>query len=293
MGPRIEFPGRMDLVARYHRHLMIRAAYLRVYSPSQHAEAQLEATSPWRRDVVRADGHFVWAESEAAYERAVTAQFVDVNAFNWYSRMLGSVGDLYGSLRVARRGVELAPDSAVLNSRVAMVYTWLGDDDAALSYYERANALGADGSTHLMAYALLLNRMGKVEQSYAATRTGVEMEGFSGEWVDPVFAALVDPAAASEALEAVNAASDRGELAAQVEVVLRTFLDDVDGAMDIARRLEEPGEVFEMDLLYTPELRRLREHPEFPALMRRLGVQSWWRQNNCTFTDGDVSCPDA
>ena len=44
---------------------MIRAAYLRVYSPSQHAEAQLEATSPWRRDVVRADGNFVWAESEA------------------------------------------------------------------------------------------------------------------------------------------------------------------------------------------------------------------------------------
>ena len=37
----------------------------------------------------------------------------------------------------------------------------------------------------------------------------------------------------------------------------------------------------------------MREHPEFPALMRRLGVQSYWRQNNCTFANGDVSCPDA
>lgn len=43
---------------------MIPAAYLRVYSPSQRAEAQLTAPSSWRRDVVRADGHFVWAESD-------------------------------------------------------------------------------------------------------------------------------------------------------------------------------------------------------------------------------------
>ena len=234
-----------------------------------------------------------WADSERAYERAVNAQFVDPNAFNWYSRMLGSVGDLHGALSVARRGVELAPDSAVLNSRVAMVYTWLGDNDNALKFYERANALGADGSTHLMAFALLLNRTGNVEGSYAATRTVVEMEGVTGNWVGPVFAALADPAAAPEALAAVNAASENGELAAQVEVVLRNFLGDVDGAMDIARRLEEPGEVFEMDLLYTPELRRLREHPGFGELMRRLGVQAYWRANSCVFMDGDVSCPDA
>ncbi len=43
---------------------MIHAAYLRVYSPSQHAEARLTAPGRWRRDVVRADGHFMWAESD-------------------------------------------------------------------------------------------------------------------------------------------------------------------------------------------------------------------------------------
>ena len=43
---------------------MIHAAYLRVYSPSRYAAARLTAASPWRRDVVRADGHFMWAESD-------------------------------------------------------------------------------------------------------------------------------------------------------------------------------------------------------------------------------------
>ncbi len=43
---------------------MIPAAYLRVYSPSGPAEPRMTAQSAWPRDVVRADGHFVWAESD-------------------------------------------------------------------------------------------------------------------------------------------------------------------------------------------------------------------------------------
>ncbi|MCP3973246.1 MAG: hypothetical protein GY720_01995 [bacterium] len=43
---------------------MIPAAYLRVYSPSHLTQARATAHSAWPRDVVRADGHFVWAESD-------------------------------------------------------------------------------------------------------------------------------------------------------------------------------------------------------------------------------------
>lgn len=43
---------------------MIRAAYLRVYSPTRFGEIRSVASSPWRRDVVKADGHFMWAESD-------------------------------------------------------------------------------------------------------------------------------------------------------------------------------------------------------------------------------------
>jgi len=43
---------------------MIRAAYLRIYSPTRHAEARSPAAGPWGRNVVRADGHFMWAEPD-------------------------------------------------------------------------------------------------------------------------------------------------------------------------------------------------------------------------------------
>lgn len=89
---------------------MIPAAYLRVYSPSRHAKARLTAASPWRRDVVRADGYFMWAESDAD----------DVFKVEWGGRTL--VCPRHGRLRMlegilafssSHPGASLLPPSAV------------------------------------------------------------------------------------------------------------------------------------------------------------------------------------
>jgi len=89
---------------------MIPAAYLRVYSPSQHAAARLTASSPWRRDVVRADGHFMWAESDVD----------DVFKAEWRGRSLvcprqGRLRMLEGILAFsnAHPGASLLPQNAV------------------------------------------------------------------------------------------------------------------------------------------------------------------------------------
>ncbi|NQV85832.1 MAG: winged helix-turn-helix domain-containing protein, partial [Woeseiaceae bacterium] len=56
-----------------------------------------------------------WEESEAAFMRAVNADVVDSNAFNWYSRMLASVGRLDDSLAESLAGLEIDPSSPFLN----------------------------------------------------------------------------------------------------------------------------------------------------------------------------------
>lgn len=61
---------------------------------------------------------------------------------------------------------------------------------------------------------------------------------------------------------------------------------DVDGAMAIALELERPGETFQVELLLTPELRPLRDHPGFMPLLGRLGIVDYWQQAGCSF-DGD------
>lgn len=231
-----------------------------------------------------------WSESEQAYLRAVNAGIVDSNAFNWYSRMLASVGRLDAALSLVLRALEIDPSSALINSRVAMTYTWLLDSENAHVYFARANDLGASGSIHLLAYALLLAREGKIDQARHLTSEGVALAGARTDWIEPVFAAMSDPSRIAEALQALNETAAARQVAPQIELTVRTLLGDIDGAMQVARLLELPGEIFEMDLLFIPELQALRRHPDFLPLLARLGVVDYWASAGCEWAGDRVLC---
>jgi hypothetical protein len=62
--------------------------------------------------------------------------------------------------------------------------------------------------------------------------------------------------------------------------------------MQVAEKLEAPGEAFEMDLLFIPELKAVREHPDFIPLMTRLGITRYWESEGCIFTTEKVACPN-
>ena len=64
----------------------------------------------------------------------------------------------------------------------------------------------------------------------------------------------------------------------------------LDGAMRVARLLESEGEVFEMDLLFIPEVAPLREHPGFGPLLDALGITDYWRARGCTWTGKSAVC---
>ena len=232
-----------------------------------------------------------WGESEAAHKRAISATVVDSNSFNWYSRMLASVGRLDDAVEVALRAEDIDPDNAVALSRIAIAYTWVGDDAKAHEYFKRSSELDSTGTTYLSAYALLLVRDQQWEKTTNLITTGVRMFGAPTYWVEPYFAGLADSAERAEALEALDLAASKGEISAQAEFAARALIGDTDGAMEIAKLLEQPGEVFEMDLLFIPEMQALRQHEDFMPLMQRLGIVDYWKANGCRWNGDEVSCP--
>lgn len=231
-----------------------------------------------------------WTEAEIAYVRATTARVVDPNAFSWYSRLLASVGRLDAALEQALIAWRMDPDNAVINSRVALTYAWLGETAQAAEFFERSEQLGAQGSTHLLGYALFLANRGDVDKAGDVAKRAVAGSGASAAWVDAVLLALEDPSATPGALQAVDGAVRQGQLSPQVEIVTRTLLNDFDGAMSVARLLAEPGEAFEMDLLWIPEFEPIRRRPDFAALMTELKLADYWSQNGCRFEDARVRC---
>ncbi len=233
-----------------------------------------------------------WAASEQAHLRAVNARLVDANSFNWYSRMLASVGRLDASLKWALRALEIDPNNAILNSRVAIVYTWLGDSERASQYFGRANDLGAGGVSHALANALLLAREGNFVSAQNLVQKSLAIAGGETNWVTAIFAALADPDKATDALRALDDAWSSGVLDPQINLVARSLLGDTGGAVQVAERLRQPGRNFEIELLFSPELAEVRKHPGFLPLLNRLGVTEYWRERGCRFTGDRAMCSE-
>jgi DNA-binding winged helix-turn-helix (wHTH) protein/tetratricopeptide (TPR) repeat protein len=235
-----------------------------------------------------------WLEAEKNYRRAVSAPVVDSNAFSWYSMMLANVGRMEKSRDMALAAEALDPDNGVVNSRVAMVYTWLNNTAKAYEYFDRANDLDATGELHDISYAFLLARTGQLEMSRNLTFSAVEDAAGETEWIDPVFAALTDgtPELTEAALAAVRDAWEKRHISPEMLLISRVLLGDTDGAMEVARLLERPGLLFSMEILFVPELAPLRKHPDFLPLLDRMGVVRYWDSVGCRWQDDHVDCDD-
>jgi len=233
-----------------------------------------------------------WTKSEFEFQKATNAMIIDSNSFIWYSRMLASVGRLDAALEQALLAFKLDPESPVVNSRVALSYSWLGKAQKASEFFDRASRLGAEGTTHLMGWALFLAREGDVEKASEIAKIAATQAGLPPGWIDPVISGMLDEEMKMAALQEVNQAVKTTRLPAQIEIVVRTLLGDIDGAMEVAQLLENPGEAFEMDLLWIPEFVALRQHPAYLPLMERLGIVEYWQLNRCSFYDVTVSCRD-
>ena len=231
-----------------------------------------------------------WAEAEQAFIIATSASVVESNAFNWYSLMLGSVGRIDEALQQALAALEIDPSSAVINGRVAIVYTWTGDDEKAGHYFERVRQLGGSTATNLFANSLHFLRLGEIAKARNMAGMGVAIGGGSGDWVDPVFDAFTDPSRTDAALSALDQAAANNEVELQVGVIARVILGDIEGALRIARYLVLPGQAFETELLFLPEFMPLQERPEFLELMVTLGVTDYWEQAGCVWENLAVEC---
>lgn len=234
-----------------------------------------------------------WHKSEAAYERAINARVVDSNAFSWYSRMLASTGRLQEARDIVLAGESLDPDNALINSRIAMTLTWLGENEAAGEYFQRANDLGATGNLHIMTEALLMFRQGRTRESRELTLTASGLVDAPAYWVEPVYEAFADPRKRDDALAAIDAVWAERKVIPEIVLIVRTLLGDLDGAMEIARLLELEGEAFSTEMIFIPELAPLRRHKGFAALLERLGILSYWRDIGCELDGDQVQCPAA
>jgi hypothetical protein len=209
--------------------------------------------------------------------------------------MLASTGRLEEARDVVLAAEKIDPDNAMVNSRIAMAQTWFGDDVAADEYFTRANDLGATGPIHKMSQVLLLWRTDRADEAEDLSVIAMENADRPIFWVKPVYEALADLADASKrdaALAAVDKAWTGRRVMPDVVLIVRTLLNDLDGAMEIAELLVGEGEAFSTEMIFIPELAPLRKHTRFVPLLEQLGIATYWNELGCTWDGDRVHCPN-
>ncbi len=160
----------------------------------------------------------------------------------------------------------------------------------AHEYFRRATDFKATGEHHVMANTLLLVREGRLDEAQDLAYQFFSQREAPTYWIEPVFGALADSSTADQGLAAINRAWDDRVVFADAVFVVRTLLGDLDGAIEFARMLEGPGEVFATELLFIPEMAELRQRPEFMPLLERLRITDYWQQAGCRWENDQVQC---
>jgi TolB-like protein/DNA-binding winged helix-turn-helix (wHTH) protein/Flp pilus assembly protein TadD len=236
-----------------------------------------------------------WIEAEQHFRRALTAAPNDADIHQWYSQQLARTGDAAGSLYHAQRAKRLDLLSPVVNYRLAVAYLWVDDDARARQQFMLASELGMGATANPNAYLVLLLRAGEYDEAARVLAHVSGQRGSPMDWVDPLLAALRDPAVEPAAREALGRAARDGSMSPQLLYAAWLYLGDIETALDIVleQLLAKPAQ-FDVEFLFARETAALRRHPRFGEVLVALGLDLYWDTYGwpafCARRDATIVC---
>ncbi len=233
-----------------------------------------------------------WITAEVAFRRALEHAHNDSDLLVWYSQFLSAVGRLAESAEYARRAKELDVLSPVVNHRLSVASMWIDADAEAARYAAIAEELGMGPAPD--AYIVLKLR----EHDHAAVRPlliGVQtMFARPTAWVDPLLAALADPAFHPQAVEALARAEAARDVPPKYLFGAWLYLEEAEHALDAGLRLVNDRPSFNVEFVFSREARGLRRHPRFGELVRAIGLNRYWDRfgwpDACRRSGEAISC---
>jgi DNA-binding winged helix-turn-helix (wHTH) protein/TolB-like protein len=238
-----------------------------------------------------------WSDAVEAFEAAIRGKTVYPTTYQWHSRLLSALGLLERSLQQAITARAMEPASQVLNSRVANAYLWMNDMDQGRHFFEEANRMGVGAPIHHFGYTMFLMRDDRLMEARARTKIALRLFSSADAWVDPVFDGLANPdnqELRDVAYATVEQMTTDGA-APYITMIIWALFGEANRVMDIAMQLAESGKLYEnesaqIEIIYLDELKPLREHKDFPELLRKLGLTDYWDSIGCQWSDDQVLC---
>jgi adenylate cyclase len=264
-----------------------------------HARATDAARRALAQDANLAEAHAVlaqiqsyqgdWSGADAAFFFAISLDPNDPTARHWYSLLLGQAGRLREALEQATIAHDLDPASPIVNYNLAQHLLALGYNERAQRHLQAAVELGFDSAANPSGDAMLAYRRGDLARFAELAGLGLKHAREDPEIMAEVAAAFADRAR----IPALEARLNAAEVPLDARANLWILLGEDERA--IRALLAAPkNRMHDLAMIWYPEGRGVRMHPEFAALAEAAGLMNYWKQfglpDDCRLIDGRLAC---
>jgi DNA-binding winged helix-turn-helix (wHTH) protein/tetratricopeptide (TPR) repeat protein len=215
-----------------------------------------------------------WGEAERGFRRALEISPGYATAHQWYAFLLAALGRHGEAIAQARQARELDPLSLVINSDLGMVLCF-ARDPAAEEQFRRTLELDPFFAYARFELGFSLQQQGRLDDAVAELGLASTMAPDNPVMQAALGQALARAGRTEEArkiLASLEEQSDREFVEASLFAFLWMGLGEMDRAIDCLEEACDQGSRFVAFLatwsLYDP----LRDHPRWPALLRRAGL---------------------
>lgn len=217
-----------------------------------------------------------WGEAERGFRRALELFPGYATAHQWYAFLLAARGRHGEAIAQARQARELDPLSLVINSDLGMVLCF-ARDPAAEEQFRRTLELDPSFAYARFELGFALQQQGRLDEAVAEFARASSMAPDNPVMQAALGQALARAGRTEEArqiLASLEELSDREFVEASLFAFLWMGLGETDRAIDCLEDACDQGSRFVAFLatwsLYDP----LRDHPRWPALLRRVGLEA-------------------
>ncbi len=219
--------------------------------------------------------YYDWDGAEGRLRRALAVQSNHTGALHWLSHVLSWQGRHEEAFRLARRAVEVDPNSGLMSMNLSYMHVDAGAFAEAIDAAQATIRRHPDMTEQLGNLWLYQLRAGQPEAASDTLVKWAERTGRDPEAVREVGQAFVRYRATGHPQALEPALIDRAEFGLEDLGQVHAFAGDKTGALDALERAyeERAGSRSVLSMKVNPGYDFLRSEPRFQALLGKVGLQ--------------------
>ncbi|HET9251004.1 MAG TPA: protein kinase [Candidatus Eisenbacteria bacterium] len=214
-----------------------------------------------------------WEASERSFQKAVALNEKNAYIHLFYTNMLAAIGRVEDSIREVERAYELDPHSMIINTARGWVRLYARDLDGAVDCMRRIIELEPDFSTARAWVSAVHDARGEHDLALAEATRAAELTA-RGPWsltgLGRAYAGLGRRSEAEAILAEMQELATRRYVSPYDLALVAESIGEADQALDMLERAHANRANMLVLLRVDPRWDRLRSHPRFEDLVRRM-----------------------